>query len=307
MTRTRSVAMTMLIASVLTVAAGSANGVTLEAFIRDARASAYGAPSIGEMDEFRLAVASLLDDLKRDGEPSNATIAAFRALDFACESVTLSERRYIVVRDTPEHVRGGGLYVFRPDVLRGGAATITFTQAPHVRYDLFTGEIAARVFERTDAAVLAVNTAHRYVNRALSPGSDLAHEPVTFFQAATIAVCDSAETVVYQFHGFSAANRPSEFDRRLSIILSDGRQSSVKSARFNGLVRRLGNAVGSNLIGVYGVNTNALGAVTNAQARHINAQPRGSFVHVELSDILRSALRDDKTLMNTLSAAFRDW
>jgi hypothetical protein len=217
--------------------------------------------------------------------------------------------RVIVVEDDA----GGGMYAWRC-----GPATPLVLQAPHTLYDEDTEALTLQMFVGTDARGLMWNTVHRYratpderPQDRLHP-ADVAHQPASLFQTWTLvstAVWPDAR--VLQLHGFAGTSdgdgpaaetdvslatgavtstdaAPSAEAPRHTAILSSGFAHLPPTGAATAVAAHLG-ALGRG-VRVFGVNTELLGATTNAQARALVGGEGRRFLHLELSREARTWL-----------------
>lgn len=192
-----------------------------------------------------------------------------------------------VIGDDPGAL-GRGVYL-----VREGVANALLLQAPHPYFDQFTEQIAlAWLVESSPSEApraLFAGSIHRYwqpdgvrgprdVNRA-----DVSHNGDHEFNAMTSVI--GAETpglVVVQVHGFGG--EPAGFD----IVVSSGTKApSLIAATVARDLRALGYRVA-----LYPIDTNELGATTNAQRRAL-ARYGAGFVHIELARAVRERLIED--------------
>ena len=237
----------------------------------------FVAPSDAEMKAAKAAIAKLL---KSDARPEASDFAAF-----GMEVVPLEGwPDTLLVREAGTQRQGRGAYV-----IRQGSTSTFVVQAPHTFYDEGTFPIACDLFQRTKARALFLNTVHRYKG---APGlaaeehpADVAHAPLTLFQASTEGVIDAlGKPQVIQVHGFA--------DRKLGAraIVSAG-----EKAPGNPLVAKVARAIeavtGPRIL-KYPDDTKELGATTNVQGAIIR-RAGGTFLHIEMDDGLRRDLVKD--------------
>lgn len=186
-----------------------------------------------------------------------------------------------------------GLYV-----IRLGPAKAALLQAPHSFYDLGSGQLTSRLFESGEWRAAYFNTGHRYGGPGLSPDQrpdptpDLAHNPFTMYQAATLAAVDALpEPLVVQVHGFRS--REGE-----SAVITPG--SALQPSRIHLTVQ-------SQLASVLQEWGPVLGAAARPElAGRRNVQGRvlsgdAHFLHLELSKSSRDGLNADEARRIELS------
>jgi len=222
----------------------------------------------------------------------------------------------------PDNVDGRGYFLVRA---RHSLERLMVLEAPHPVFDRRTGTLATQLFRRAGAMALALAGTHRCANTtAASSGgetkvcnhgvwgpfreSDMAHAEGSFFQRFhEVATAVDPHVVALQLHGFGSRGVLPLF------TVSDGTRRNMPDNDYlpnllatelelrswaAGLVRT-GN--GCNRVG----DTNLLCGTRNAQSHFSNrhgieagdpnrsAQPGPQFVHLELSEQLRTAGRAD--------------
>jgi hypothetical protein len=214
-----------------------------------------------------------------------------------------------------QRVHGAGAYVFRVGPREDGPTILL--EAPHNYFDLGTGRLAADVFfTKRDGArprALFTNTIHRY---QLAPGdkkrrdhnpADIAHEPEHAFSIATVAFARAAGTTdVIQLHGFGSRSDDdgdSEIGEIAAVVSSGNRAGS--SPLSTAIARQLADVLGDG-VKRFPEEAKVLGATTNAQGKLLRDVNGASFVHVEMSSIVRKQLAGDAALRARLAAALFD-
>ena len=241
------------------------------------RPNSYVAPTDDERRATRAAVSALLRDQ-----------AAGDVAAFGFEVVPLEGwPDAVLLREVADKRRGGGAYV-----VRKGSASSLIVEAPHTFYDEGTLPLACEMFQRTRARALFINTVHRYkTSPAGADGkhpSDMAHAAASAFQAATEAAVEVVPHVaVLQLHGFA--------DRKLGAraVVSTG-EKRAGGALVARTARALEAVVGPRILR-YPDDTNELGATTNVQGAIVR-RAGGTFLHIEMDDVLRRDLLRDAAL-----------
>jgi len=213
---------------------------------------------------------------------------------------------WVVVEPSSDR-RGRGSYLIRrgpaePDALEW------LVQAPHSRFDKYTGAIALRLFIEDDARsarALMTNSAHRYRqldgSREPRPApmdnpADAAHNPEHPIARVTAALLSAHELALVQLHGFSRSAAAGDPEL---IVSASAEQPSPASAA---ILDRLRVELPGRTVGHYGVDTQRLGGLANVQARSSRAVRR-CFIHVELSHTLRKQLLNDRELRSRFARA----
>lgn len=250
------------------------------------------APStLEERAVFTRALDALLSAAPSEGVPPQGIAAELGELGLGLEVWRTPKDTFWVVREKEDRRRGAGAYV-----IRAGAATFDFIQAPHAYFDSGTGMLGAWLFAcAPDGArprLFATNTAHRFRGR---PGetredahhpADLAHNPDHLFQWATdLAARRFPGLRVFQLHGFARGG--SQTRKTLVAVVSDGSRRPAQAVKK--LAGRLGGLLGAG-VRLFPDETEILGATQNVQARLLQSYPGTTFVHLELSAEARQAL-----------------
>lgn len=191
---------------------------------------------------------------------------------------------YRLLAEQPEQKRGAVALV-----IRQGERLPLAVEVPHSFFDEGTLELGLDVFLRGRAAVLLVNTAHRYRDPAAS--SDVAHARVSYFLAAHEAFLAAyPRSVTLQLHGYSDDSAP-DFD----LVVSAANTKTQVAP----LAARLRAEFGWR-IAVYPKDARKLGGTTNVQAALSRSQG-ACFLHIEIAQSLRSSLRKDTALLARFS------
>jgi len=253
--------------------------------------------TIAEREAFSRILPALLQ-----GKPDAPALAAAAAqAGFHLEDWTVEGVRVWALIEDPAQRRGAGAYLVRAGVPATGREILL--QAPHADYDLGTGEIAARLFVQPGGPrALFLNSIHRYQSapgereKRLGSPADVAHNPDHLFAWATNLFATAFPRVlVVQLHGFAGQTSEEEEDALIpagtSIVVSAGNKTAST---------RLSTLVADGLRGVFGEGvrrfpeeSGALGATTNVQGRTVRRRGNADFLHLELSQTARRALRAD--------------
>ncbi len=194
--------------------------------------------------------------------------------------------------------RGGGYYRFR---LQGEQRT--FLQAPHRKADRYTGTLAYRLFQQGGFGGAAWNSLNRRNIDDGSRRSDLAHQPLSPFNAHARAIAARyPDATLIQLHGFSQAKRKTPQGAGSDIIISAS--TRYPSARVRGIYRCLKGA-DLGLVRLYPTEVRELGGTTNVTARTLLARGFTGFVHLEMSAPLRRRLMQDDAALTRLGDCLR--
>jgi hypothetical protein len=221
-----------------------------------------------------------------------------------------------VLTEPADDRRGRGSYVFRVGKLdpradqRLGDRVEHLLQAPHSRFDKYTGKIAVGLFVEREIGVkparaLFVNSSHRYrqldgtrtrqAQAELNP-ADAAHQPNHPFARATALALHKHPLAVVQLHGFERDLTIGDPD----VIVSSGVRRPSETSE--GTLRRLREAFPDLAMAHYGVDVERLGGETNEQGRAARTERR-CFVHIETSEPLRKLLRSEREARRRFAAA----
>jgi len=180
-------------------------------------------------------------------------------------------------------------------------------QTPHGRSDARTGHLGLKAFLESDAAAFFSSTMRRDapVKREIPVDgdepelslADPSHNTLHFFQGATRAFAlTHPDLLVVQLHGFKEI--PDDETRHFEIVISAGLQPEKENARHRKIKGTALKSLKKRKTGLFGVQTQILGALTNVQGQLINRSGTGMFIHIELSRSYRNALFSDSKLMN---------
>lgn len=248
---------------------------------------------------------------------TNANTVNYELTEFTDTSISPNQVFFILEEKAPQS-NYWGTYVFSKTPTRKNL----IIQAPHSKYDTYTGKEAVYCFKKTGAKALFINGTHRCNSNDFSPcsgttsvcgrsdsyrKSDLAHNIETVFQKTTENLLYAVSNSVFiQLHGFGKkATDP-------YVIMSNGTRETpvtdyvtqIKDALFiqdNSLTFKLAHidTDWTRLIGF-----------TNTQGRLINnsddfcltsaMSTSGRFIHIEQE---KSKLRNDETGWNKMSNA----
>lgn len=254
----------------------------------------YQTPSEETRAGIRDAVAALLVTDPASLSLDTARAAARRA---GFELVEVREANAVLLREVQTLKRGGGAYLIRP-----ASASRIVVQAPHTFFDEGTLPLACELFERTQAAALFIDTAHRYKAAPQTPEgtwpADVAHARDSNFQAATEGLLRARpKSVVVQLHGFA------ERESGSAMVLSGGVKDPsvpIVARAFTAL-----DGVVDGAVARYPAESSELGATSNVQGTIVR-DAGGQFLHVEIAAPLRRQLLSDPTSRARVLAALAD-
>lgn len=234
------------------------------------------------------------DEAKR--RKAEALIESMGMEIFVYQTKSKKNTFWVVRERAPLH-RGSGVYA-----AKCGEAIPLSVQSPHSFHDLNTSGLGYKIFREAKARWLMMNTLNRYKSRPdelrtdeFHP-ADAAHNPRHLFQAMTEGILDADKEMFFvQLHGFDADWRDSD------VIVSDGRVSPQLWS--SALAERW--KVPGQSIHVFGNESNELGAVTNVQAKAINARG-GRFAHLEISLPLRRRMVESSKARRGLVEALKE-
>lgn len=206
---------------------------------------------------------------------------------------------------------GGGTVVFYP---QGKAIAL---EAPHPKFDTFTGTQAIDTFLATNSQFLLLPGTRRDANPAPSQcsgdysESDVAHQNMSLFSIAHDIVSQRSDDIVFiQFHGFGATTlaklqQQCDSNNDALVNLSEGVDYYTNPNEFSflHLLRTEIESQTAIKACVFGNDTTSLGGTFNVQGRstnlsddscHTNAQASSKrFIHLEQSYLVRKSLRTD--------------
>ncbi len=195
-------------------------------------------------------------------------------------------------RSGDQSQRGWGSYF-----LNSNYRANALIESPHIIFDRFSEEIAARIFLLSSARGFLLAGAHRNANGFNT--ADVCNPINSIFQTVHQAWVDTGMKT-WQIHGFELANQL-KFPSNTEVVLSNGRgevTSEIKNLsqilRKAGLKAYVYNTLSPSLPLNQEVNEEvsgqiffSLGASQNVQGIYSTAQKR-AFIHVELGKHLRS-------------------
>jgi hypothetical protein len=196
---------------------------------------------------------------------------------------------------------GRGVYLLR----EGQDLVPVALVAPHRGADLRTGEIAAAMFGEYPFAAAAWNSAPRRSGEGCGMegewGGDVTREPTHYLTAFSQAFARRhPQGRIVQLHGFDAARRQDQAAADADAIVSDG--SRAPSGRLLDLADCMSAAFPERSIRVFPIDTEELGATTNAQGRVLREAGFAGFAHLELSAAFRKELEASAAARARLAA-----
>jgi len=172
-------------------------------------------------------------------------------------------------------------------------------QAPHADTDLYTGEIASKLYLEGDFKAGQWNTRSRKIAITQRVGkADQAHLNHSYWQALTQAFAESYPNgKIIQLHGFSQSKRKTKAARTLDLILSSGSRKPPQWLQKAALC--LEQSLDIN-VGLYPYDVKELGGTKNTQGRLLRNMGHHGFLHLEMSKPLRKQLLKQKIVRQKL-------
>ncbi len=208
-----------------------------------------------------------------------------------------------VLHETGPGRWGRGFYVL---VDNSAGVRPVIIQTPHARSDALTGQLGLQISFEMGAAAFFSSTMRRDVAVKLErseegstpkpDSADLCHNPHHYFQSATRAYAmKHPDLMAIQLHGFT--ENPKDHSRNFDTVLSFGLLPENENLAHRKIKAAAVKALKNKRMGLFGIQTQELGALTNVQGKFINGAGAGMFVHVELSRSYRESLLDEATIM----------
>lgn len=192
---------------------------------------------------------------------------------------------------------GRGAFLFRT----GSGSVPVALVAPHRGADRDTGPLAKMLFEENPFAAAAWNSAPRRSGELCPHSADVARLPTHYLTAFSLAFARAYPAGrVVQLHGFEGDKRAGAAARKADVILSDG--SRNPAPRLLDLADCLNHAFPGKQIAVFPIDSEELGATSNAQGQALRAAGYTGFTHVELSPAFRRELVGDQTVRARLAS-----
>lgn len=211
------------------------------------------------------------------GKPDAKTLAGWQELGYRAVPVAGGDTRFALL---PAGRADGAQGVFLFDT---GVARRDALQAPHLRDDTGTGELALRAYFAGGLFAAMTSTVRRH-------HVDLAREPRSLFTAFAAALADRPGTRLVQLHGFEREKRESAPGRAADTVVSSGTRwpGAGTLALRDCLAREFGG-----LHRVYGVDIDELGGTRNASRARF-PPTHGGFLHLEMAREFRDRLLADE-------------
>jgi len=190
-----------------------------------------------------------------------------------------------IIRELPSHRQGRGFFALSLDP----NAKHWLLQAPHGDSDLFTGKIAALLFEQGDFKGAQWNTVPRDTAIPNSADTaDMAHLSDSYWQAFTQAFAEQwPGGRVVQIHGFNQSARSSKAAADSDMIVSAGH--THPPVWIQQAAQCLKTAFPNRVL-LYPFDVKELGGTQNSQNQLLSAMQFQGFLHIELSKPMREAL-----------------
>lgn len=200
----------------------------------------------------------------------------------------MTEPQGVILTEPQGECQGRGDYL-----LRGAAASwLAAITAPHRGADRDTGPLAQLLFSEHPFAAAAWNSAPRGSGDDCAQSGDIARLPTHYLTAFSLAFAARHRGGrVVQLHGFDPDKRTTQAGQEAAAILSDGTASPAP--RLLDLADCLSRVFPDRQIAVYGIDSDELGATSNAQGKALRQAGFSGFAHLELSaDFRRTLLAD---------------
>ena len=239
----------------------------------------------------RAAYAALVADLAR-AAPSGALPPDAAARAAALHLALAQEGDTVWLTEEPTARHGGGALLLR----LGPLPSELVLQAPHPWADKGTGPLVLDLYTAGGVRAALLATANRRAGGPQTEASaDPAHNPLLYFQSATLGLADGlARPLVVQLHGY--APETSRADAVVSLGLGRG-----GGLRLDDVTRQTSLALGAPdapAVVRTGEDVPELAARTNVQSSALIDRAR--FLHIELSADQRDALRQDAARQEAL-------
>jgi len=196
--------------------------------------------------------------------------------------------------------RGWGSYFYNPNGTRN-----VLLEAPHIRFDTHSYDVASVAFSQSDATGLLFNGAHR--NSGGINNADVAHLSSSIFHTVHQAWTTDASVQTWQIHGFNLGNAAhASIPAGTDVVLSNGNglvsqeiinlNTALESVNFIGDTQSITHAFNTLNVNappnvtvngiVPGADMKSLGGTTNRQGIYTRSLG-GTFVHIELEQSIR--------------------
>lgn len=224
---------------------------------------------------------ALANQLFKDTLNNRDSRAAWAGLSM--ESV--DDGALLIIRELPTHRQGRGFFAIK----KQPGTQNWLLQAPHGDSDLYTGKIAARLFEQGSFKAGQWNTVPR--DTAIQDSqdhADMAHLSDSYWQAFTQSFAEQWPSgKIVQIHGFDQSARESKSAANSDMILSAGH--SQPPAWLQQTAQCLKNAFPGR-VKLYPFDVKDLGGTQNSQNHLLSNMRHQGFLHIELSKPMREQL-----------------
>lgn len=201
---------------------------------------------------------------------------AVDALGFSVTSFLNGSELIYIVMEKEGCRKGRGFFLVRE---KGDIPVLL--EAPHAGDDALTGNIVISLFLEHNVKAVAMNVVSR-------SQVDLAHVPVSYFQAVSLAFAKIyPRGIILQVHGFDMGKRNPDAPKDSHIIVTNGTRSPGQMLYT--LCKSLKTALKISAL-LYPVDTKQLGATRNAQANLLSREGFSGFIHIEISKEWREKL-----------------
>lgn len=252
--------------------------------LQSSKGGHYIAPTSEELTKAE----ALFRQMFRQDE-SNALKKKWSEIGF--EWLTLDEngKEITVLREKEDMKLGRGFYAFQ----KSGKGNIL--EAPHTFSDVNTGEIAAKLFLGYNFPAAAWSTVPR-------KQADMAHLSSSYFMSFSRAFAlEMPNHYLIQLHGFAQAKRKSVEAINASMVLSSGSKNQFPE------LLKMAACLKKNVsqeVRIYPTDSSELGATTNSIGKMFRNMNHENFIHIEMSEQMRSTLLESPGLLEKLKVCF---
>lgn len=287
-------------------------GSFLEKQLAASKNCVYRVPSEAELTQFRSAFEDLIAIIhKKRWEELDKVEKKLNSIDLQITRVqTRSNKPYISIHEASSSLRGWGVYFISDSFSETRPVII---QTPHARSDIYSSTIGSKLTDAVLPSAFFSSTVQRNVQSDPSMPdmenpegqADQAHASQTIFQAATESLSTlHPDLLVIQIHGFK--DRPPESPGYgIDLIASPASRSLRHRQYWNESIQIFRTALHPWKVAEFGADVLELGAFTNIQAKCINEQSSGVFMHIELSYSFRDSFIKTKKTRNAFCEAMQ--
>jgi hypothetical protein len=242
-------------------------------------------------EELRAAESAFTDELQGQGERADWQALKMRRI---------ADRNRVVIAEIDSARQGRGIFM-----LNGGAGTENWLlQAPHAKFDMYTGDLAALLFAEAPFRAAQWNSVSRNaVVVKSSEKADMAHLDNTYWQAFTRAFAGQfPQGRIVQIHGYAQSNRETDGAEASDIIVSAGRAYPPQWVQSTAACLK---SQMPGTVSLYPFEVDELGGTTNAQGKLLQSLNHEGFLHLEMSYSMRKLLLDRQDLRRSLATCLK--